>query len=304
MKKVLVTGATGFVGHHCLLPLLANGYEIHAVSSQPAPPSLDDIRWHRIDLLDSEQMTDAVAHIRPTHLLHFAWITTPGKYWIAPENLSWVQASLGLLQTFTRCGGQRVVMAGTCAEYDWRYGYCSEQVTPLAPTTVYGVCKHALQSMLMAFAAQTGLSAAWGRIFFAYGPREHPTRLVPSVIGALLEGEAARCSHGRQIRDFLYIEDVAEAFATLLASDVIGPVNIASGKPVALKDVINLIATLFKRPDLIQLNALPPAAGDPPVLVGDISRLSREVGWGPKYDWEHGLTRTIDWWRTQGLETK
>lgn len=297
-KKVLLTGAAGFIGRHAIPLMAEKGYEVHAVDSIAQPPFKQklNIFWHQCDLLNAVQQKHLIAEIKPTHLLHFAWHTTPGKYWTSLENFRWVQSSLSLLQEFHSHGGSRIVMAGTCAEYDWKHEHYSEQTTPLAPATLYGTCKHSLQSMLNSFCKETGLSSAWGRIFFLYGPHEHPARLVPSVIRSLLRGETARCSHGKQIRDFLHVEDVADAFVTLLESEVTGPVNIASGQPVALKDVICKIADKMNRRDLVQLGAIPAPADEPALLVADVSRLMSEVGWKSKYTLEDGLSATIDWW--------
>jgi nucleoside-diphosphate-sugar epimerase len=297
MKRVLFTGATGFIGRHCLPTLVSSGYKVHAVTPDEPVETDSDVQWHRADLLDSVQVLDLMDRVRPTHLLHFAWYVVPGKCYTSPENYRWVQASLDLLQAFAHQGGRRVAMAGTCAEYDWKYGYCSEQTTPLSPATVYGACKHALQVMFDAFTSQTGLSGAWGRIFFLYGPHEHPARLVSSVIRAILRGEPARCSHGNQIRDYLYVQDVADAFVALLESDVEGPVNIGSGRPVVLKDIIHEIARKLNRQDLVRLGAVPTSASDPHLLVADTSRLFDKVGWKPKYDLDTGLERTIEWWK-------
>lgn len=299
MKRVLLTGVTGFIGRHCLPLLLSRGYEVHALSSKTPQQTLPDVHWHQADLLDSGQVSKLMAKVQPSHLLHFAWYVIHGKYWTALENVHWVQASLDLLQTFTRHGGQRVVMAGTCAEYDWKYGYCSEQITPLLPTSVYGICKHSLQLMLDAFCKQSEISAAWGRIFFLYGPHEHPDRLISSVIRSLLEGKPARCSHGNQIRDFLYVQDVADAFVTLLDSQVFGSVNIASGEPIRLKDFIYKIAEKINNPDLIQMGAIPTSVNEPPLLVADVSRLGNQLFWQPKYDLDSGLDQTILWWKEQ-----
>src|SRR5262249_15055807 len=156
----------------------------------------------------------------------------------SPLNLQWVGASLELIQAFQRHGGRRLVAAGTCAEYGRSDAPCLEETTPLQPATLYGTCKHALQLMLAAFSNETGLSSAWGRMFFLFGPGEHSNRLVPSVIRALLEGRPALCSQGNQLRDFLPVEHAAEAFVALLDSDVTGAINIASGAAVSVKQIV------------------------------------------------------------------
>lgn len=297
MKRVLLTGATGFVGRQAVPALLRAGYEVHAVSSGVAPAEWPDVRWHRADLLSAGRIAGLVAEVRPTHLLHLAWYAVPGEYWASPENFRWVQASLDLFQSFASAGGERVVAAGTCAEYQWGVGgVCSEAVTPLKPATVYGKCKHAAQVMLDALAGLAGLSAAWGRVFFLYGPHERPERLVASVICSLLRGEVTRCSHGEQVRDFLHVEDAAEAFVALLETDVAGPVNLASGDPVRLKDVVGRIAERLGRTELLRFGAIPAPPDEPAALIADVARLKNEVGWSPSYDLCRGLENTVAWW--------
>jgi len=299
MKRVLVTGATGFIGRHSLAVLLAAGYEVHAATIEPPLVESSGVFWHHANLLDAQQVPDLLAAVRPSHLLHFAWYATPGQYWIAPENLQWVQASLALLQAFAQAGGQRVVMAGTCAEYDWDYGFCSEAITPLAPRTLYGVCKHALQMILTNFTRDNHINSAWGRIFFLYGPHERPERLVPTVIRSLLRNEPALCSHGNQVRDYLHVQDAASAFVSLLDSPVTGPVNIASGQAIRLKDMMYAIAAKTDQTKLVRLGAIPTPSDEPPFLVADVRRLHDEVGWQPHFDLTTGIDQTIDWWRHQ-----
>ena len=194
-------------------------------------------------------------------------------------------------------------MAGTCAEYDWNYELYSEQTTPLNPATLYGASKHALQILVDAFCKQTGMSYGWGRIFFLYGPNEHPDRLVSSVIRSLLQGEPARCSHGNQLRDFLHVEDVANAFVMLLDSDMEGAVNIGQGIPTAIREVVEIIGDQLHGRHLIQLGSLPAPPHDPPALIADIHRLN-SIGWYPKYTLKTGLEQTIDWWKTNLITTK
>ncbi len=299
MKSVLLTGARGFLGRHCLQALLARGFMVHAVTTNVSGELCSKIQWHHINLLDPIQVHELFSSIQATYLLHFAWCTEPEKYWTSTDNFRWVQASLALLDEFSRCGGQRVVIAGTCAEYDWRFGYCSEEVTPLSPTTVYGTCKHSLRSLLEAFSAQCGLSSAWGRIFFLYGPHEHKARLVPSVTCSLLQEKQALCTHGAQIRDFLYIKDAADAFVALLDGTVTGAVNIASGRPLRVEDIVFRIGEKLGRNELIQLGAVETDINEPYLILADTTRLRQEVSWVPRYDLDQGLDETISYWRAR-----
>lgn len=298
MRRVLVTGARGCVGRQALPILAGRDWEVHACTRAPHPPSAGVVAWHHVDLLDRTAAAALIDRVKPTHLLHLAWDIAPGRWAAAPENLAWVDAGLALFRTFASGGGTRVVGAGSCLEYDWTYGWLVEGRTPCRPHTLYGSCKHALQVLLDGLAASAGMSAAWGRIFFLYGPGEHPDRLVASVIRSLLAGEPARTSHGRQVRDYLHARDVARAFVALLESAVTGPINIASGQPVSLRDIVLRVGDLVGRPDLIRLGAIPPAPTDTPVVVADTHRLSSELQWHPEVDLDTGLRDTIDWWRT------
>ena len=143
------------------------------------------------------------------------------------------------------------------------------------------------------------MSHAWARIFFLYGPREHPKRLVSSVIRSLLLGEPARCSHGRQIRDYLHVEDVADALVALLHSEVRGPINIGSGVPVTLRDIVSCIARKLDQAPLVQFGAVPSHPHDSPLVIADVTRLAAELKWRPRYDLDRGLDATIAWWQSE-----
>lgn len=293
-KRVLLTGARGFIGRRCLPILVERGYEVHGVTSREVPAETGDVTWHRADLLDSAQVSRLFRASKPTHLLHLAWVTTPGQYETSTNNVRWLTAGLDLIQAFADHGGYRAVGAGTCAEYDWSHGPCDERRTLLAPATLYAASKHALRLALEGVAGGRSLSAAWGRLFYLYGPGEHAARLVPSVVRSLLGGEMARCSAGTQVRDFLYVQDVADAYVTLLGSDVRGAINVASGSPTAVRDLVLAIADRLGRRDLVEFGA---PANEPASLTAETGRLFGELGWRPEYDLESGLAETIDWWR-------
>ena len=167
MKRVILTGATGFIGQHAISELLENNYEVHALYNNTKTVNEKNVSYHQIDLLDPSQQELIIRKIKPTHLLHFAWYAVPGTYWTSLENFQWVQASLELVKVFNKYGGERAVFAGTCAEYDWSYGYCSESITPTHPSTLYGTCKNSLQEMLAYFSKQAKLSRVSFMISYA-----------------------------------------------------------------------------------------------------------------------------------------
>ncbi len=295
MRRVLVTGAAGFVGKPSLFALADRGFEIHAVSRQHGE-NANGVTWHAADLLAQSQVADLIACVRPTHLIHLAWCTDHGTFWRSPDNLRWLAASAELVNQFAAHGGKRIVIAGSCAEYDASGGICREDGSPIRPETLYGASKHALHVAVDAFARTHGLSFAWARLFHLFGPGEQPGRLVPSIICSLLRGEPARCSEGSQLRDYLCADDAGAALAAVLDSTVEGAVNVGSGSPVALRVFARRIAALVGRPELLQVGALDSRCGEPPMLVADIHRLTDEVGWTARADVDRALVRTIEWW--------
>ncbi len=290
MSRVIVTGGGGFIGRPAVRDLLARGFEVHVTHVEPTPPFvIDGVVWHRVDLMDADAVKRFVGEVRADRLLHLAWYAVHGKFWRAPENLAWTAASVRLVQAFREAGGSRVTVAGTCAEYDWSGdGLMNEATTALAPHTLYGVCKDAVRRVVEAYAAESGLSWSWGRVFFLYGATEPPARFVASVAGALARGESARMSHGEQVRDFLHVDDVAGALVALLLSDVQGAVNIASGVPVTLGEVADELARLAGK-GRVERGAIAAAAGDPPRLLADVARLRDEVGYRPTRSLSDGL---------------
>ncbi|MEC7641402.1 MAG: NAD(P)-dependent oxidoreductase [Nitrospinota bacterium] len=300
MKKVLLSGAGGFIGKNTVPFLLEKGYEVHGLGRGPRPGFLKaSVHWHRIDLLDLQATRTLVASLAATHLLHLAWYTVHEKFWTAEENRQWVDASFSLLAGFGKNGGQRAVFAGTCAEYDWSQGTCSEDQTPLMPASLYGICKNSLREKAERYAGDHAISFAWGRLFFLYGPAEQEGRLVPSVVSALMAGQPAKCTHGRQVRDFLYVEDAASAFVALLDSNIQEPVNIASGNPIELRTLIDMIAQDIGRPELVQWGAITVSENDPPRLTANTDKLRDRVRWNPQYPLQKGIAATIKNYRKE-----
>lgn len=297
MKRVMLTGANGFVGQYVLDMLLRENIEVHAISrSERGCSENNKVIWHQANLFDAVQVKELFQRTKPSHLLHLAWETTPGIYWRSLANFQWVEASLGLVRFFYEYGGERLVVAGTCAEYDWSSGILIEEQTSLSYSSSYAACKNGLRSLLEQYAQQTGLSFAWGRVFFIYGPHEPPMKMIPTVVRSLLLNEPANCTEGKQMRDFIYVADAAAAFCTLLLSNWNGVVNIASGEAVAVKEVVMSIASKMGRSELVRLGAVQTNVEEPPVVQGNIDRI-KALNWRPQFGLETGLDQTIAWWK-------
>lgn len=300
MKRVLLTGGSGYIGSKTIPYLLEQGYEVHLLlrntSTLTRSCLAKNCYAHEADIFEKEQVTALLNEVRPTHLLHLAWYAEHGKFWHADVNADWLLASLQLLQSFERHNGKRALFAGTCAEYDWSFGYCVENITPCAPQTFYGHCKNQLQQTAQILTQHSALSFAWGRIFFLYGEDEHPNRLVSSVISKLLRGEPPQCSHGQQIRDFMHVTDVARALVELLDSNVAGPVNVSSGQPYSIGEIVRRLGQQFGAVDRINFGALPTPPNEPPLIVGNPKRLREEVGFKANYGLEAGLKKAVEWW--------
>jgi nucleoside-diphosphate-sugar epimerase len=279
------------------------GCEVHALGRTPV--ATPGVTFDRIDLLDTARADwNRVAAIEADFLVHAAWIAEPGAFWASPQNLEWVAASLKLLDAFTRGGGRRAVFVGTCAEYKWGPGLLEEDATPLEPSTLYGSCKAALHRMVAAAAKPLDLSYAWAHLFFPYGPGEKPGRLLSDVIRRAMRGEPVDCTEGRQIRDFIHVQDAANAICRLLASDLEGSVNIASGDARPIREVVRIAADIVGRPELIRFGALPTRPEDPACIAASVGRLRDELGFRSQYTLEAGVEATIEWWRKQNAHLR
>ena len=301
-RAVLLTGASGFVGQPTLDALLARGIQVHAVSRRAPPANREGVTWHSADLLDATARRELIAQTKPTHLLHLAWYVEHGKFWTAPENANWLDASLDLLQLFGDCGGRRALLSGSSAEYDGARGSVGplHETDPCRPNTPYGHAKLALFDQATKLSQSAGFSLAWARFFLMFGFHENPRRFIPSIIHGLLAEEPIDLTSGRQVRDFLDTRDVAAALAALLDSSISGAVNIGSGRAVTLRQVGEMLAVIAGRSEkLLSFGALPDREGEAKSLVADTTRLTNEAEYRPAHTLEQRLAECLQWHRQQ-----
>lgn len=274
--RILLTGASGFIGRYVLDQLEKDGID-HVIVGRSRPLGyMGD--FIEADLLRIGDYTNMVQRASASHLVHLAWYTEHGEYWNSPLNLRWAEASVRLVEAFCFAGGQKVLAAGTCAEYDWSYGYCREDHTPLAPTSIYGTAKDATRRMAAAVCSAHQVPFAWGRVFLPYGEGEDNRRLIPSLIEVFQGRRMPFGVNTSAYRDFLYADDVARGFVRLLLSDAAGTYNISSGDPFQIAEVVRLIAGALCKDARIILDLSAERVGEPSMLIGDNKKL-KALGW-------------------------
>jgi nucleoside-diphosphate-sugar epimerase len=290
--RVLVTGASGFVGRHCVTALERANVPVHAVSGSGRTfSSAASTQWHHCDLHDAAERAALLERTRPTHLLHAAWYAEPRLYWHSSENARWVETTAALVREFAAYG-RRMVGVGTAAEYGDRGGVLVEEFSA-TPTTPYGACKYASYVVARSIARELKLSMAWGRLFGVYGAGEPPSKLVSAIAARLIAGQPFTHPETPRQRDYLFVEDAAEAFVALLLSDVEEVVNIGSGSGLTVAEIAAAVAAETGRPELISTTASDPWSADPQITIADTRRLLALGTWKPRHDLATGVRSVV-----------
>ena len=284
--RILLSGATGFIGSHVARSLVARGDDVVALTRSGSDRRrLSDlpgsVTWLEVDPLDAGALREAARVAAPDTAVLLAWYAEPGRYLRAvPENFRSLAAGILLLDALAAASCPRIVVVGTCLENQ-------------PATTVYAACKAAMHAATAGLRT-AGVQTTCAHVFYPYGPWEDPGRAIPLVIAALLRNEAIAVGEGLEERDYLHVADVAEAICRLARGQAAETVDICTGQPVALREVFAQIGLEIGRPELIGFgerapqNTGFPATGDP---VGLLS-----TGWRPRFDLRSGLRDTIAFW--------
>lgn len=290
-KRVLVTGATGFIGLHVLNVLAARAdMNVTACGRSNSALLPAGVSCIRCDMLDIEDVRRLCRTVRPTHILHLAWGLPVGEYRWSPLNVKWAMATANFAEIAAECGAVRFVGGGSCAEYSPSFLPCHEENTPSCPDTPYGRAKLAAARMLLSLADATGLSVAWGRIFYPFGKGEASHRLLPSALRAIREGKVFRTESAENIFDFTAVEDVAEMLVELLFTRHAGIVNLGSGEGTSVAEILQ---TLFEFGDCADLLQLENRHGQKVSLVADAGRRNLWLPGVKLSPWRNALHKYI-----------
>lgn len=268
--RIFLTGHEGFIGQ-----------EIHSLAREAG----HDVMGLEKPFRMASPPWEKLAQFAPDVCIHCAWIATPGIYLESPENTAHREWSLDLVRKLAQTGTRRFVIAGTCAEYGPSDHPLREEMPP-APSTLYGREKNLLRVTLEEESAALGLELLWARIFYPYGPGEHPDRLISFLIRNALEGKESPLKQPHAVRDYIHIRDLARAFLMLAEAGPSGVYNVGTGRGLKLAEIRDQVLSSFGNAPLA-VTADGPVGGRDEV-VADISKISA-LGWSPLFDIKKGL---------------
>lgn len=299
MKTVLITGASGFLGQAIVKELSASeDWEIYAVTSGRRAVSFPKgVHTVAADLTSESSRKELFQMISPHSMIHLAWNLSKRGFLNSDTNLTWMTASLDLLNLFAR-GGKRFLFAGSSSEYGYNRPICRES-DATEPSDLYGLCKLSFERIAAQFCASCGVECSTLRIFPVYGPGEGSTvHAIPAAIDALLRGEQFVCKGPNNIWDYVYVDDVAKAAVSVLESSFCGTVNIASGKGTPMRDAFCAVAAQLGREDLLLFeNEHIPGK----TLIGDTRVLREKLGFDEFTPFARGMKATVSWWKDQRM---
>lgn len=307
-RRILITGATGFVGASLTRRMVECGHEVHALvrphnSERDAPAPawriaeiLKEIRVHLADLLDAEAVRWAAALARPHVVLHFA--AHSALHHETDEGEILLHTVQPLVNLASACAGcELFINAGSSSEYGYQTEPMSES-SPPNPTRVHDIAK-LTQTLYGAYAARfKGLPLVTLRLFSVYGPWEHERRLIPRLILAALKGRPMNLSSPSVSRDFIYVGDVVQAVEHCLQRPI--PVdetifNLGTGVEHSIGEVANILEEIHGRPLLLNWGAVERQRWDSPRWVADTTRQTTKLGFAASTDLREGLSKTYRW---------
>lgn len=271
-RKILLTGASGFVGRQIARALLAAGHRPVLVL-RPGAMARTGLDADVVDVVETADLFGESADWWAPHLadvdavIHAAWYVEPGKYLDSAENIRCVAGSLALAEAAAKAGVAHFIGVGTCFEYRLPNDHITADA-PVGPVTLYAAAKLALYHMLEKRLAGSTTDLTWARLFYLYGEGEHPARLYPTLHRKLAAGEPMALSSGDKLRDFLDVAEAGRLIARLAVTGQAGAVNVCSGKGVTIRAIAEEIADLYGRRDLLTFGTATVHPRDPMAVVG------------------------------------
>lgn len=272
MKRVLITGANGFVGRQIIRSLDVEGIDLIPTVREGKENTVSNFKNVKKIITSKDLFAENESWWEEQCkdvdiVIHAAWYVETGKYQDSSKNIDCLIGSLRLAKGAAKAGVGRFLGLGTCAEYDQSQGVLTID-TPLKPLTTYAAAKVSLFTILSQWFPRESVSFAWIRLFYLYGEGEDKKRLVPYVRSQILQGDFVDLTSGKQVRDFMDVIEAGKKIARISLTDQIGPMNLCSGIPITVRQFVEKIADEYGRKDLLRFGVREDNVFDPPSVIG------------------------------------
>ncbi|MBU3191623.1 NAD-dependent epimerase/dehydratase family protein [Clostridium bowmanii] len=303
-KKVLITGASGFVGSCLVRRLLSENYKIHIITRDTTnlwrlQDIIKHLEIHNIDLLDSQKIAKLASTISIDQVFHLA---TYGGYYYQSKleeviNTN-VIATWNIFREFSKKGIEMFVNTSSSSEYGEKFEPMSEDMK-VEPNNMYGASKAAATILCSTYASMNKIPMVTLRLFSPYGYYDAKTRLIPTVITACLREQEIKLSQKHSMRDFIFIDDVVEAYlAVSRLENSQGEIfNIGNGIQYTIEDIANNIVSLIGKGNIIHWTNNLERQYEPAMWVSDNKKVYEKLNWKPKVEIGEGINKTINWFR-------
>ncbi|SFL41940.1 Nucleoside-diphosphate-sugar epimerase [Halanaerobium salsuginis] len=302
-KKFLVTGGTGFIGSHLVIRLVKMGKDVHVIAHSEDNfwrlENIDKINIEIIDINDFDKLNKFISKLNPDIIVHLA------AYVNAERDLNGIDMAIGnnfngtlnLLKSLNNIDYDLFINTGTCEEYgDGEAPFQeSQREHPVSPYSLSKTCSTYLCELFSKIYDKPIITV---RPFLTYGPKQTSQMLIPELIRRGIKGEKMELTAGEQSRDFIYIDDLIDAFIVLINKynefNEYEIINIGTGKQILIKDIVKLVEEFLPKSEF-ELGALSYRKGETIEFYSDNSRI-KKLGWNPNFKIKSGLRDTINWW--------
>lgn len=294
-KKILITGASGFIGTHLTKRFTNNGIKVHAISRKKRNDDKGMIKWWQNDLLDFVSTRELLKTIKPDIIFHLSALAVGDRSLslVIPTYESNLTTTINLLTAATEVECQRIILSGSLEEPD----IDTEEIIPSSP---YAASKWACSAYGRMFYKLYNTPVVILRIFMVYGPNQPKKKLIPYVIESLLNGMHPKISSGTRKLDWIYIDDVIDGILfSSLAQNIEGrTIDIGTGVLTTIRAVVKKLVK-FINPEVKPLFGSIPDRPMEQIRAADVSKTKEIIGWEPKIKLDEGLKLTIQWYKTQ-----